>query len=56
MFFVSLSQAPQLTIQHANFAGPFKNQKDAQTYATSANQKYAQRGIPQWVASFHVTK
>jgi hypothetical protein len=55
MFFVSLLQSPELSIQHANFAGPFKNQKDAQTYALSANQRYAQRGIPAWVASFQVT-
>ena len=56
MFFVTLLQAPELTVEHANFAGPFKNQKDAQTYANLANQRYAQRGIPAWLASFHVTK
>jgi hypothetical protein len=55
MYYVTLNWTDETTIKMPQFIGPFGNEDDAQDYANNENAKLSMRGVPSWVASFHVT-
>jgi hypothetical protein len=55
MYYVTLNWTDDTAIKMPQFIGPFGNEDDAQDYANNENAKLSMRGVPSWVASFHVT-